>query len=284
MPRKDLFLFMALMLVAQTTGLQAGEVTLTLSGQSFEGDPAYVIEIGDARIEGAVSDGSTTETISMDAPDGVDEIRILFTNDRFESRERDRNLIVTGMSVDGTVVGFGDIRFEPENAGRMVGEELHLLRNGAAILTRPQTGWAALQEIGADEVSTDDALSLALTPALCVTQPTYEGCLDILSVAVYFGTGSSRIDPASAEAARSFARVAAEAACSVSVVGWASMTGPAALNEAISRDRAEAVAALFTEAGLPRASMNVIPAGQTDVFGSANMNQKVGAILLDCEK
>lgn len=268
---------LVLALMAQTAVAQTGEVILTLSGQSFEGPAAYMIEIGEDRVSGEADETGQVETFFVSDPA---EIRVSFTNDRYESRERDRNLLIEGLSVDGAPQDLGAVLFDPENAGRLVGERVHLLRNGTAILPRPETGWAGPAPLGGSEAEPG---AQNLTPSVCLEEPLIEGCSDILSVVVLFGSGSRHVSPKDEGVVRDFARIAAEAACQVSVMGWSSRSGSVALNEALSLARADALAGLLFDAGLPQEAVSITGAGATDLFGSGPMNQRASAVLFGCE-
>lgn len=101
------------------------------------------------------------------------------------------------------------------------------------------------------EASTDGRLASAGAPGLPLVE-------------VHFETASARLTPGGRLRALAAASVlVARDPARIRVTGHTDTTGPAEINLALSRARAEAVADLFVEAGLPRDRIEIAPMGET---------------------
>lgn len=87
---------------------------------------------------------------------------------------------------------------------------------------------------------------------------------DLPLVQVHFETASARLTPGGRIRALAAATVLVESNPSaIRVTGHTDTTGPASVNLELSRARAQAVADLFVEAGLPRDRIEIAPMGET---------------------
>jgi outer membrane protein OmpA-like peptidoglycan-associated protein len=87
---------------------------------------------------------------------------------------------------------------------------------------------------------------------------------DLPLIQVHFETASARLTPGGRIRALAAATVLVESGPSaIRVTGHTDTTGPAEINLELSRARAEAVADLFVEAGLPRDRIEIAPMGET---------------------
>jgi len=87
---------------------------------------------------------------------------------------------------------------------------------------------------------------------------------DLALVQVHFETASARLTPGGRIRALAAATVLVERGpAAIRVTGHTDTTGPASINLELSRARAQAVADLLVEAGLPRDRIEVAPMGET---------------------
>jgi len=101
------------------------------------------------------------------------------------------------------------------------------------------------------------------TPASADAQTAPVGMPGQPLVQVHFETGSSQLTPGGRIRALAAAAILVDKdASAVRVTGHTDTTGSAERNLAISRQRAEAVADLFVEAGLPRDRIEIDPMGE----------------------
>jgi outer membrane protein OmpA-like peptidoglycan-associated protein len=103
----------------------------------------------------------------------------------------------------------------------------------------------------------------AATPVASDARPAAVAAPGLPLVQVHFETGSARLTPGGRIRALAAATVLVESAPSaIRVTGHTDTTGSAAVNLELSRARAEAVADLFVEAGLPRDRIEIAPMGE----------------------
>ena len=97
----------SLLLLLMCTPTTAANVSAVITGTSFEGGPAFLIEAGVYSVGAGIvrPNVDTPRLYSFDLPDEVlsrvDEITIRFLNDLYEEGAGDRNLYVLSVSVDG---------------------------------------------------------------------------------------------------------------------------------------------------------------------------------------
>jgi peptidoglycan-associated lipoprotein len=93
--------------------------------------------------------------------------------------------------------------------------------------------------------------------AAAISTPPQQVCMDF-SFPVYFDTNSGQLTPAAQQVvADAASRVKGCVLGRIDVVGLADATGGAAVNLAVSRRRAQAVADALAGAGLPRPSFDI---------------------------
>ncbi len=89
-----------------------------------------------------------------------------------------------------------------------------------------------------------------------------------------FGNGSDALTAKDRSALRSVVRQIADEPCAVTVTGYASVSGPDALNEKLARARAENVLAYLLKLGLEADGRRIQSVGSTSNFGSEEADNR----------
>jgi hypothetical protein len=124
---------------------QAASISVAVSGTDFEGGPAFIVEMGAVPIgTGLVQAFDHPQLYSFTLPDAVLEqgetIQIRFVNDYHEAGIGDRNLIVVGVSVNGTPVADEAITVVGRD-GTLFDTRVLNSASRQAIIARPEGGW-----------------------------------------------------------------------------------------------------------------------------------------------
>jgi outer membrane protein OmpA-like peptidoglycan-associated protein len=257
----------------------AADVSVWLSGQDFDGGPAFVVQVGEVTIGNGVIDLIPTD------PDGVrfdftvaDELlgsqplSIKLTNDAYEAGVGDRNLIVIRAKVGGAEIALSDFEFRGPDGTVLDGSRGVLASNGqVAVAAAPAAGWPVRAEAPAEMPASSSTADVGQPPASA--QP--DGGPDCTETSVRLeGYATGVIEPSGAAKAL-LADAVSYAGCSVIVTGFSSTSGPEELNRQIALQRAEAVRTTLEAMDTEFSAIDVLVGGETDQFGPAQADNRV---------
>ncbi|MFD2647529.1 OmpA family protein [Devosia albogilva] len=304
---------LVVLLATTQAGLaQQGTLVMGVAGEKFNLAPAFTVAIDGTVIgEGEVADpidtkmGATMDSIDDPqsrvemfefpieegelAPDAT--LVVQFTTSDYDPETfADTNLYIASITVNGVPIDLGSVVIvdgaNPNgDTGRIPGM-VGLYAGGAtASFAAPEGGWFATEAVEAEAAepapATDDAavpeterVEAEENPA--PAEPEFAACTLTTTLAVT-GFGNNDTNPPDA-AQTDLAELAESVAgqdCRVSVVGYSSMAGPAALNQRYSQERADAVRRVLIAAGVPEDRVVARGEGETDRFGAAADNRRV---------
>lgn len=266
-------------LAAFALGSQAAELSVQLSGANYQGAPEFEVLV-DGKVvgKGSVGPEGTVRTYSFDVPDdrltpGA-VVAVSLTNDLFEGRGRDRNLFVHSITV-------GTERFDSSS--------ISVTRDG-----RPSTGdFSAIAPIYSggdlafitlpDGTESEPATNAPVTDkevALNSEAATEKVC-EFSGVLKGFENGAQTLTVAQRAQVEAWRELLMRPDCELELTGYGSVAGAPALNLAVSRARADAVAAYFTEIGLSFRLVTVNGGGGTSQFGPMPADNRVVVIDLN---
>ncbi|SMQ85506.1 OmpA family protein [Devosia lucknowensis] len=230
---------------------RAGEISVTLSGTAFEGGPAFEMAlggtvVGSGTVENPVPEGQTfTFAVGDDLLASQGDLTLRLTNDYFAGEGQDRSLAVLSATVGATgltpadfnIVAEGTIIERDNSIGALVWSE-----NETAVANAPPGGWQA-----STEQSAGDACSASA---------------DVIG----FATDSTAADVG--EALSSLVSAAAANNCSVTITGYADVSGSELGNLRLTAARASAVLDDLLVAGARFPAANIVPTPGTNQFGA----------------
>jgi len=266
-----------------TSATAEDQVTLILSGEAFDGPPAFRLEMGNRQLTGRVTQAIDTEEVgrlpfpvparhrrgiemSSASLDEVEEITFSFINDAREADVGDRNLVVIAAFINSTRIPLDAFASSAGSAPVPINDVLFMSRNGSVVLTPTPFGWPGTESY-ASAVS-DARVSCRMDGAACP---------DALMVS-FDSANEADFSGVSARALDSFVAQVAERLCTVSVAGYASTGGSEAFNLELAESRAETVAMALASAGVARNALSTIGGGETSQFGPAQADNRVAVI------
>lgn len=253
------FSTMLLGMLGSVAIVQAGQVSVTLSGVAFEGGPAFEVGvngnvIGTGTVDNPVPGG---QTFTFDAADDLlaqpGDLTVRLTNDYFAGPDQDRSLTILGASVGSTILAPSDFIIVQDGArverdfstGALIWSG-----NETAVANAPLAGWGV--DAGADAAAT---------------------CSEAVEV-----TGFERGSVASEARAPATLGPIIEAAtagnCSVTITGYADVGGTELTNLRLTAARAGAVLDDLLVGGARFPNANIVPTTGTDQFGAEGADNR----------
>ncbi len=253
MRHRLIFSTVLLGMLGSVTIVQAGQVSVTLSGVAFEGGPAFEIGvngtvIGTGTVENPVPEG---QTFTFDAANDLlaqpGDLTIRLTNDYFAGPDQDRSLTVLGATVGSTTLAPSDFVIVQDgtpverdfSAGALIWSGIE-----TAVANAPSSGWG----IGAKANS-------AAT------------CTDSVEV-LGFDLGSVASEAHSSASLSPFIEAANAGKCSVTITGYADVTGTDLTNLRLTAARAGAVLDDLLVGGARFPNVSIVPTTGTKQFGA----------------
>ncbi|MFK7792899.1 MAG: OmpA family protein [Devosiaceae bacterium] len=251
-------------------------VTLILSGEAFDGPPAYRVHAGNRSVFGRVTQAIDTASdgrlpfpvpsrhrqvvqMSVDDLEAVDQINISFNND---TDGGERSLVILGAAVNAERLSLGQARATRGAPPTMRRGAVMMVDEGTVTLQPSSFGWPGTESYAA-------AFNAARVS--CLAQPG--ACPDPLTVS--FDNANALAGDADDAAVAGFAAQAAAGNCVVRTVGYASTSGREEFNITLSGERADALASLLDDAGLDSDDIITRAGGETDRFGASNSDNRV---------
>jgi outer membrane protein OmpA-like peptidoglycan-associated protein len=247
------FSTMLLGMLGSVVIVQAGQVSVTLSGVAFEGGPAFEIGvngtvIGSGTVDDPVPEG---QTFTFDAADDLlaqpGDLTVRLTNDYFAGPDQDRSLTVLGATVGSTTLAPNDFVIVQDgtpverdfSAGALIWSG-----NETAVANAPSSGWWIGAEANAAATCTDSVEVLGFERG---------------SVASEAGSGAN-LSP--------FIEAANAGKCSVTITGYADVTGTELTNLRLTAARAGAVLDDLLVGGARFPNVSIVPTTGTEQFGA----------------
>lgn len=263
-------------------------VKVVVAGQAYEGPPEFTVtfngvEIGTGQVdkarasEAGMLDASSdlapfTQEFTFTVPENVfkpdGRVQVTFTNDLWSGPEKgyDRNLIVQSIAVDGQVVDTDALEASVASAKPRWNNGL-LPGTGDAVIAKPSAG-------GWGEAETDIALAAAQPTSAVASPPLCTGNLLVPS----FPVRASTLSAEQQDAIKTFLETQSVTGCTLSVTGYASTGGDAAVNQLASEERAKAVSDYLASLGVDEASIKTIGGGATQQFGARAIDNRRAVI------
>lgn len=125
------------------------------------------------------------------------------------------------------------------------------------------------------EINPGRSVAQTALPAGSVTEMTAIAATEVPEEETYvYFFSNNKATVTDSRTLESIAEMAASTGADVTVTGYASETGPAAYNKAISEERAENIAEFLEEHGVDTDHIKVVSEGATDRFGDAAHNRR----------
>lgn len=236
----------------------SAEIALNLSGDAFQGGPAFLVSIDDEPVgEGTVDpvpDGPDGAEFTFTVPDSVlaagKTLQIRLTNDHYKEGVGDRNLRIVSARVGevSLVASDFDIVY-PDGYVGTDGSGLLTTNSQVAVADRPASGWV---EAAVAPVAVCDESAVVAGYANGVYQPTEEQNAELAPIL----------------------NRAKEGDCSVTIRGYASTSGPEDANQRVSEVRAKAVLEYLVQNGASFTSTDVAGVGETEEFGPSQADNR----------
>lgn len=286
---------------ASSSAAAPGDIVLTLTGQAYDGPPAFVLKfngevIGSGTVANAIDpskDGPLgdrpiepyLQTFHYKVPDGAfvptGKIEVEFLNDAYGGEGLDRNLIIHSVSVNGRTAEIGEfttIKQGVEVANDVIGGQLVLYTSDrVAIVAAPAEGWPGATSVAA-EVRTEEGAATEV--AVVQPEPAPPACPGGSAVVMGYERGFTDIQPAQAVELQALMSSMPSGVCAVEVAGYSSVGGGAELNLIVAEARATAVLRYLKENGAQFLSEKVIPFGETRQFGPTDAENRRVVVTL----
>lgn len=244
--REDAVVLMTVVALAVTPAI-AGEVEVRLSGIAFEGGPAFELALGGQVIGAGSVDEPTEEgrVFTFGVDDGLlactGDFTVRLTNDYFAGEGQDRSLSILGGRVGSTVLtpenfaivtdGAAIARDSSKGALVWSGDEI-------AVANAPHKGWLGAQAESVTPVSGTD----------CSASAELKG----------FAHGSTAIAGLDLQVLAPVIAASQGGACSVTITGYADVSGSELSNRRITAARSAAVLDELIASGAIFPSANIV--------------------------
>lgn len=253
------FSTMLLGMLGSVAIVQAGQVSVNLSGVAFEGGPAFEVGlngtvIGTGTVDNPVLDG---QTFTFDAADDLlaqpGDLTVRLTNDYFAGPDQDRSLTVLGATVGSTTLVPSDFIIVQDgapverdfSAGALIWSG-----NETAVANAPSGGWGIAAE-----------------------EDTAATCTDSVEV-LGFERGSVASEARASATLGLFIEAATAGHCSVTITGYADVTGTKLTNLRVTAARAGAVLDDLLLGGARFPNVSIVPTTGTDQFGAEGADNR----------
>lgn len=277
----------------------------TLSGTAYQGAPSFSVSAGEVEKEGSVESAAashivhgqpvkpTPETFSSvsvktDQLEDLPFVTVSFLNDAYDGPGLDRNLYVVGITIDGAPIDISAYQTEAQGVRLAADGTVVIASGGSVQFLRPETGWpiASPAVVEPDRVETPKADAPIVseqitteTQAPLIRACKEEGVECPEPVALVFKTG---LQPVLAARFERGVRRLISRGCSVTITGWASITGRVENNIELARQRALYLQDVFISAGGNSQDVAIEVGGETTQFGPTVQNQRAVASPVLC--
>jgi len=304
-----------------------GKLVLVIGGEAYDGPPKFAITFdGKPLAEGAVDKAIDTGTdkrfaeatdktqyvqsFSYDIPDAdfrpSGEVRVRLLNEAYggEGSNRDRNLFIGSISVNGQEIKAANLATVTKaglSPNEMVGDYLAINDGTAeAVSLAPEGGWpeagatqaeakpaAPEKTVTAAEVTPPPAETKPVEPAPAAAKPeqaaeatkpaaagkcSLEKSFDVTG----FGQNSNDLTPATNKQLDAIVEAIGEQTCSITLTGYSDTFGSHATNALFSVERAQNALKYLRDKGIKFEKAQATGVGETDKFGpSARANRRV---------
>jgi outer membrane protein OmpA-like peptidoglycan-associated protein len=277
----------------------AGELSLSLSGTSLGGGPAFeatlgAVVVGSGVVEPLPPPGEGTEflfTVSDDLLRSGAALEVRLTNDAYEEGVGDRNLQIISARIGDTDVAAGQFELYRREAEIPRSDGLLNTNADRAVATAPPGGWLQVPA-GADPLAgVEPALPavplaeppveaedepVAEAPEPAVTGPSEAPACDSEVVGTGFAGSSAVLSSEQQQALLAALTGVSADRCNVEVTGYSDVSGPVEVNKQMAEERAAAVAEFLGNEGISFADVEVVGFGETEEFGeTAPPNRRV---------
>ena len=289
---------------------------LIVGGEAYDGPPRFSVtfggkDLGEAEVTAAIDTVSVGRfadaadraayvqsfefTIPEDMFSPGGEVRVRLINEAYggDGSNRDRNLYLASVAVNGRAVTLSGFETQGARAGQQnetLGEFLVLADGNVEGVSRPpETGWplpaaandavavtgsvpaatpAVTAELAVPQHSSPVAEAVAALPA-APPEPAADSCSrsEIYNV-IGFNESSNDLTPRLTERLDQIIADIGSARCRVLVTGYSSRQGAHATNALFAIERAQNVLAYLREQGLGYQSASATGGGATEQFGS----------------
>jgi outer membrane protein OmpA-like peptidoglycan-associated protein len=268
----------------------AAEIVIEAAAVRDGGTPRLDVK-ADARVIGSITFDAAPEgpadpaaaaavTARVALSDDLDPRRLILTVPaaRAGGPGAGTGVLVRRVALDGVSLPAVAARLSAEGAMRSRSGIL-LSPGGSVVFARPYGGWP--KPPPPPPAPVEQAETAQPAPAVPAPGPASPApppdvrCPPDSEAIVGYGTKDVEVPAGAMPVIARVARAVVGRPCRVSVVGYASISGTAAVNLDLSRRRAEAVAQALVVAGVPRTRLEIRAEGATDRFGPQRENRRV---------
>lgn len=259
MTKSQLSAWLLFFSIGLPAAVEGAEITLTLTGTSFMGGPAFELLLDDAVIgNGVVDTGPNNDqhqTFSFSVPDqdlaAAKQLGLRLTNDKFERGKGDRNLAIVEARVGDTTLllsNFSILRSGEDNGA-----------NNGLLMQNTDFATARLPSFTSFTAGRDDPSMVSVTDMddNCGAKMLLKG----------FVRSSGRLTPQQSQQVEAFLDGSKAEDCVVSITGYSSIDGDADANRRLSYTRASEVAKIIHANKKERLVAQVEGHGETGAFG-----------------
>jgi len=269
-----------------SVGVSADEVRITLAGERLtEQLPFYTVSVGDTvvadgGVEGAMASGggrhifamgdvsAYTKVLNLPLPDGVLDsdapVVITLTNAAYDTAAKTGTMLqILSVAVNGAAADLTQARAaDGSDTGFFLSGDTVVINGDVPVeFPAPAEGWPEAAPVAAAATAPVEA------SATC--------SVDTSLVITGFDNGANGLNPASEAALDELAGQLDGQTCTIEVIGYSSLAGPAASNQALSERRAEAVLQYLGLRSVTISNASATGAGETDRFGAPADNRRV---------
>lgn len=236
----------------------AGEVSVQLAGDAFDGSAAFELALdGKAVASGQLDPANSSDnpkTFRFDVPDenlrAAREFSVRLTNDHFVAGKGDRNLYLFGAQVGNKVLSVSDFNLlqDERPQDRKDASLIGLLAdNQRAVAFAPQGGWLGIQS---------------------------ESVCDVELQVTGYGINAIDLDQKQKGVLKKFLTTIDSGSCALSIMGYASASGSDEVNRKVSQWRADGVLSFIRDSKVRFASESVVAVGATTQFGKKDQDNR----------
>ena len=288
---------------------ESSRLQVIVGGEAYDGPPRFEVSfagkvLGEAAVEAAIdtatagrfADAANKQeyigNFEFEIPDALfepkGEVRIRLVNEAYggEGSNRDRNLYIAAISVNGQAVTVSGLDTEGKDGAipsQRLGEFLVLLDgNVTAVSAPPEGGWPlpAATVAAAPQAAAKPAVEVMQVKAPAAVEPVETaridpdpegaGCnRDELYNVLGFNENSNDLTPRLEARLDQIVKDIGTQKCTVLVTGYSSTQGDYATNALFAIERAQNVLAYLRKQGLQYEQVSATGAGETSQFGDS---------------
>jgi outer membrane protein OmpA-like peptidoglycan-associated protein len=260
---------------------QAATLSLRLGGTEFQGiGPAFEVKIGDSIVSSGTVSVVSGQEFSVDVPDTLaaspGPLALRLTNDAYGDATKDRNLFVFAVKLSEHDIALQD--FTIYDGGKSLprslrDEHLELWRNSetavadlSGLAAEPSASTILPPMAPTDDPTAREAAKLQEKSGGAIAEPKAANCTG-RALLRGIPSDASGLTKDQVGTLRTVLNAALDGTCSVTITGYASVDGPAAVNVAVSLARARLVVDYLSKRGVTFAATKVVGAGGTRELG-----------------